>query len=367
MQPPPVRESSQPVDMRSTKEKVYVPTVRRRMTAQQSHGYMAGMVNPHFGSYNTETIAERGDVLLKIGEDEQHSSSVLVSSVALSMISPVFEAMFRGKPAGGKAMSADSPHTFLLTDDDAAAIRTIYRIAHFKTAELPVEMPVHAFADYAMVCEKYQCSTAVQAWSRVWVMHMLRSAPMWNFEKVIFATYVPDMPEEFYEASLIITRDRAIDAKVTMAAPGDNILPATIFDRLRLNKRECDDRVRCILHTITESLGSCGQSCRTLGLFIVNLRKAGIWPLSSSSVWSTKTKVAALNDVPMYTCHTDSCPCHDAVDVKGALVKEMDIVYRTVKGICLDCVKRDALRDTRKCRIKHDLSGRLITSSLKSS
>jgi hypothetical protein len=146
-------------------------------------------------------------------------------------------------------------------------------------------------------------------------MHMLRSAPMWNFEKVIFATYVLDMPEEFYEASLIITRDRAIDAKVTMAAHGE----------------------------------------------------AGIWPLSSSSVWSTKTKVAALNDVPMYTCHTDSCPCHDAVDVKGALVKEMDIVYRTVKGICLDCVKRDALRDTPKCRIEHDLSGRLITSSLKSS
>ena len=334
------------------------------MTAQQPYRYVAGTVNQHSGSYDMDLIAERGDVLLKIGEDEQHSSSLLISSVALSMISPVFAAMFRSTPAAGKTTSADAPHTILLQDDNAAAVRTLCRIAHFKTAQLPVEMPVHAFADYAMACEKYQCTTAVQAWSRVWVMHMLRSSPKWNFEKVIFATYVLDMPEEFYEATLIITRDRAIDAKVTMGAHGDDILPAIIFDRLRLNKRECDDKALCILHTITESLGSCGQSCRTLGLFIVNLRKAGIWPLSLSSVSSTRTKVAAMTDVPMYTCHTDGCACHDAVNVKGALVKEMNMVYRTVKGICLDCVKRDAFRDGRKC-LMHNLSGRLITSSLK--
>jgi hypothetical protein len=64
-----------------------------------------------------------------------------------------------------------------------------------------------------------------------------------------------------------------------------------------------------------------------------------------------------MSEVPLYTWHTDDCPCHEAVDVNSALVKEMEIVYKSVKGVCLDCIKRDALRDTRKCRIKHDMSG----------
>ena len=152
-------------------------------------------------------IAKRGDVILRLGKEGELTTTALVSSAALSLASPVFEAMFNGCFAEGQALSSESPREVPLPDDELMSMLLICRITHMRTADLPEELTVETFADFASTCDKYQCSEAVEAWSKVWTRELIKVSPGINFDLMVLATYMLDMPLEFYEVTVILARD----------------------------------------------------------------------------------------------------------------------------------------------------------------
>jgi hypothetical protein len=298
-------------------------------------------------------IAKRGDVILKLGKDGEVATDALVSSVVLSFASPVFEAMFGGHFAEGQALSTDSPHIVPLPDDNTESIMLICKIAHLQAAQLPEELSTTAFADFAIACDKYSCGEAVQAWSKVWAMKMLQTPPTMDFEKLILATYMLDMAHEFYQTTLVITRDCSADTSISISAYGTDFLPAIVFDKLRTNKRACEDASRVTLHSVTRSSCECDGYRRNLGSFIINLCDAGIWPLTSASVSDIKRKALLMKEMTNSACTSNRSYCNDLRHIKSKLISAINEVYESVKGVCLDCLKREALGATRKCRITH--------------
>jgi hypothetical protein len=174
--------------------------------------------------------------------------------------------MFNGNFAEGQALSTSSPRTIPLPEDDQESMLLICRIAHLQTADIPEELSADSFADFAdfaITCDKYQCGAAVQAWSKVWVSKLLKKAPCTNFEKTLLATYILDMPQEFYEVCTILALTNVNDTKVFAS----DYLPTAIFDTLRDNKRKGEEQIHTALGTVTQYLGVCEASRRRLGTF----------------------------------------------------------------------------------------------------
>ncbi|KAF2826505.1 hypothetical protein CC86DRAFT_467183 [Ophiobolus disseminans] len=288
----------------------------------------------------TDTIiAKSGDVLFLLGKEGQVATKVRVSSMTLSLASPVFEALFKVP----------------LLDDDMQSMLLICKIAHLQTAGLPDKVSVDDLANFAILCDKYQCKEAVQAWSQVWITKMLKAPSGIHLEKVVFASYVLDLPEEFYQATVALTRDQSADATIIAI----DVLPAEIFNKLRASKRQTEQQGHVAFSEVTRSFGGCDSSRNALGLFVVSLRNAGIWPFKHQSISHLKTQVASMSEVPTTDCSAPYCPCRSRFrNLKGNLIAEMNTVYNSVNGICLDCIKRKAVGGSHVCRITHDATGR---------
>jgi hypothetical protein len=305
------------------------------------------------------TVAKRGDVRLKLGKAGQTPTNVLVSSYVLSLASPVFEAMFNGNFAEGQSLSSHSPREVPLPDDDLESMLLICRITHMQTTELAEELSVGSFTEFAFAADKYQCGKAVQAWSRLWTAAIFQHPPGEDFEKMILATYVLDMPYEFYKATVILVRDRSTDAKI--ATMGAHILPLEIFDTLHSNKRQVEVQAYTVFSTLAATSRTCKTSYDTTGRLMESLRDSGNWPVVTRSVSEMKGKVAKMQEVTK-SCTSWTCACSSyPTNIKSSAVIKMDQVYNSVKGICLDCIKSHALDGTVQCRIKHDANGFMQT------
>jgi hypothetical protein len=108
-------------------------------------------------------IVTYGDIYLKLGKEGFPNFRVLVSSVALTLASPVFDAMFNGNFSEGQARSASLPHEVPLAEDDTQAMLLVDQIAHMRTSHLPEKLTIDAFTDFAFVCDKPSFATSTSA------------------------------------------------------------------------------------------------------------------------------------------------------------------------------------------------------------
>ncbi|KAF1939201.1 hypothetical protein EJ02DRAFT_264120 [Clathrospora elynae] len=298
-------------------------------------------------------MAKRGDVVIELSKDGKAAGTLLVSSQVLSLGSPVFEAMFSGRFAEGQSLSAESsPRLVPLPDDNPHSMILICKIAHLQTAGLPEQLSFTAFADFAVACDKYQCSEAVQAWSKIWATGLMKMPNSLHFEKLLFATYVLDIPLEFGAATLILIRDRKPIVNLTNATHGHHFLPMNLFDKLLLERCKGEEVAYVALHHVTADLGACDRSQRTIGHLIINLRAAGVWPVGTMSLKQLNQGVKAMGELPESHCRCMACG--DSSQIKEGLVTEIKKAYSSRNGLCLDCIKRDAHGDTRVCRIRHE-------------
>jgi hypothetical protein len=300
-------------------------------------------------------VAKRGDVRLKLGNARHAITNVLVSSVVLGLASPVFEAMFNGNFAEGQSHSASSPREVPLPDDDVDSMLLISKITHMQTADLARELSVAAFTVFAVICDKYQCNEAVLAWSKVWSAAIFQHPPEENFEEMVMATYVLDLPYEFYKATVILIRDRSTDAKITSLGTH---LPLGIFDTLQLNKRQVEAQAHAVLDSTTVHWGVCRASREALGKLVVELRNVFIWPIRAQAISEIRKQMANLPDITNETCKDWTCKCKETDwQVTSSLITKMDHVYKSATGICLDCVRPNASNGPVQCRIEHDAAG----------
>ena len=89
-----------------------------------------------------------------------------------------------------------------LPDDDPKSMILLCKIVHMQTKDLVQEPSFKELADIAIVCDKYRCTESVRWWLRFWITKKLALPEARNFEKLIFVTYLCDLPQEFEEVTL---------------------------------------------------------------------------------------------------------------------------------------------------------------------
>ncbi|KAK5726164.1 hypothetical protein LTR17_012979 [Elasticomyces elasticus] len=105
------------------------------------------------------TLIEEGDVKLVL----QNGTRVRVSSVVLSLASPVFKKMLGPHYLEGQApRSAEQPKEVQLPDDDPNAMGKMLALLHFHDADTRIAVISPAeLANLAVAVDKYDCVTAL--------------------------------------------------------------------------------------------------------------------------------------------------------------------------------------------------------------
>lgn len=179
-------------------------------------------------STETKAIDPSGDVLLKVGSAKQ--MNLLISSRALSFASPVFAAMFNGRFAEAQSLSSSAPREIPMPDDDAIGMEMLCNIAHLRVSDLPSKIENIALADFAILCDKYSCVEVVRSYCRMWMIDLLEDTGNNNFEKLLFAAYVLDLPHEFHEVTKVLIRDH-VNISFAVAVHDANLFPVSILSK----------------------------------------------------------------------------------------------------------------------------------------
>ncbi|KAH6868410.1 hypothetical protein BKA58DRAFT_194529 [Alternaria rosae] len=170
-------------------------------------------------------LAKYGDVILELSKDGKSVGTLLVSSHVLSLASPVFGAMFSGNFAEGQNLSTASPKNIALPDDDAESMTLFCKFIHMQTANLTREPSFDDLPDLAIICDKYGCTESIRSWLQVWISQKLKSPRALKFEKLVFVTYVCDLPRDFQQVTLVLLRDTIKRFSNTDVTHGSNFVP----------------------------------------------------------------------------------------------------------------------------------------------
>jgi hypothetical protein len=162
----------------------------------------------------TTIIAKNGDVVLQVFKDTETSIHLLVSSNVLSLASHVFETMFDGRFAEGQDLSSASPKTIQLTDDNPECMTMLCKLIHLQNSDIPSKLELDALINFAILCDKYDCTDSVRPWSKIWVSHLLSNTENKLCEKLFSVSYMLDLPHEFMDAGeRLIRHRRSIDVE----------------------------------------------------------------------------------------------------------------------------------------------------------
>ncbi|KAI4708106.1 uncharacterized protein J4E92_006292 [Alternaria infectoria] len=308
---------------------------------------------------NAEVVAKRGDVILQSGQDGvgEGVRKILVSSVVLGLASPVFAAMFDGRFSEGQNLSPASPRTVPLPDDDPESITMICKIAHMQTSELPLKLAATVLSKIALLCNKYDCANVVRSWAIIWIGALLEDFEAADFEKMLLATHLLELPREFFRVSQRLVRDPTAILSVTKATDGHEFLPLEVFEYLLLRQISYQRRITTAFASIVTGLEFCAASKQALSTFIFGLRRNDLWPVNQCSVLIIKSKLRTVPELPplFASCTTPNCACKSlARYTKATLIAELDKIYDAVDGLCLDCVRQKVLGEQkRECRVPH--------------
>ncbi|KAF9700858.1 hypothetical protein EKO04_000268 [Ascochyta lentis] len=283
-----------------------------------------------------EVIAKQGDVIFHVGKAPQTEKKLLVSSVLLSYMSPVFAVMFDGRFVEGQALSPTSPRVVPLPEDDADLMAIVCKIIHAQSADLSVTMTPTQLADIAMLCHKYDCVEAVRAWTLIWVANILKGPMTADFEKSLTAAYLFDMAPEFQQLSRNLIRDRSGLLSISAMSNGGDFPPLLLLESVVKEQYETQNRALVALDPI---VGAAPDMCEAaqlgIGIFFKELRKAGIWPLARHSVSELLHGFARIpnKQILKKKCSTHGCSCRKTDLSVASIFADVAEVYHTVTGI----------------------------------
>ena len=142
-----------------------------------------------------------GDIILEVSSSDgrQH---LLVSSKVLSLASPVFSTMFNSRFKEGLSNHPSSGKRLIpLPDDNAEAFTILCNAIHYRTDQVPKEPALVCLEDLAIICDKYDCTSALWPWSTIWLHAGIESYPASDHNKLLFAAFVLDIPTAFSRIS----------------------------------------------------------------------------------------------------------------------------------------------------------------------
>lgn len=143
------------------------------------------------------TIDPNGDIVLELSE-----TRLLVSSKVLTLVSPVFEAMFKSHfKEGLRSRKSEEPSTLPLTEDNAEAAILLCTIIHHRSHEIPEKPNTLCLETLAFVCNKYQCTGAIAHHGILWLQKLVRDATQEDLNRLLLFAYVLDLPEPLLNIS----------------------------------------------------------------------------------------------------------------------------------------------------------------------
>ncbi|KAI4631347.1 hypothetical protein J4E83_002878 [Alternaria metachromatica] len=246
---------------------------------------------------NAEVIAKKGDVILQLGKDGvgEGVRNVLVASVALSLASPVFAAMFDGRFSEGQNLSPASPRTVPLPDDDPESIIMICKIAHIQTSQLPVKTTAMAVSKLALACNKYNCVDGVRSWAIIWIAALLGDPEAADFEKMLLATHLLELPGEFSRVSQRLVRGQTAIFSVTKAMDGHEFLPLLVYEHVLFCQMSYQRDIITAFASIVTGNEFCQATKLAISTFLRDLKRVGLWPINQYSVPIIKSRLEAVH------------------------------------------------------------------------
>ncbi len=118
-----------------------------------------------------------GDLNLLVGQEE-NQRSIRVSSKVLSLASPVLAAMFGPRYLEGHILSEQarfSIPSFPLPEEDPEAMTWFCRALHHQVNADESGLGVGLILKIAALCDKYDASTALSGWTRLWMENLSHS------------------------------------------------------------------------------------------------------------------------------------------------------------------------------------------------
>ena len=118
-----------------------------------------------------------GDLTLLVGQ-ERNQRPIRVSSKVLSLASPVFATMFGPRYLEGHILSKHAKFSipsFPLPEEDPEAMTWFCRAVHLQLNANEKAMTVGLIRKIAALCDKYDASTALSGWSRLWMEDLSNS------------------------------------------------------------------------------------------------------------------------------------------------------------------------------------------------
>lgn len=148
-----------------------------------------------------------GDIIFELSSDQVVKTHPLISSKVLSLVSPVlgkiFEWEFRAQQSDYPS-SKQRPSVIPLPEDDLEAFILLAKITHHKMDGVPENLELDCLIEFASICHKYDCVKAVTHSSLLWLRVDTADYSSEDLNKLLFAAYIPDIPDVFMRVSRII-------------------------------------------------------------------------------------------------------------------------------------------------------------------
>jgi len=147
-------------------------------------------------------VDPNGDVLLELS-GPQGETHLRVSSKVLSLSSMVFAKMLTSQFKEGLSSSSSSGtlHRTPLPDEDVEAFTLLCNVIHFRKDLVPRKPTVTCLENLAIICDKWDFTSAIAASSELWLQNWIRSTGNRDLSKLLFVAYVLDTPDAFSRIS----------------------------------------------------------------------------------------------------------------------------------------------------------------------
>ncbi|KAF2209640.1 hypothetical protein CERZMDRAFT_100423 [Cercospora zeae-maydis SCOH1-5] len=305
-----------------------------------------------------QQLAPNGDVkLICSSAATEWSTEIIVSSVVLSLASPVFKVMLGPHFKEGATLASGEKLELPLPDDDAQAMLTICQVIHMRAVSCSPPT-AKQLLNIALLADKYDCRLALSYAMGEWIQIARVTFSNQDRLDLFKVAYLMEYPKDFAEFGRLLVLNSPPKFHMTAPESIDDRLRRTI-DKLSAHRDlTASIAARELSRTIDEectetSAGFCLPNCTYLPTrlrnFMTSLSKSQIWPLIHFQDKSLQAMRAALKTFPQgYTtgleyCDSKMCCQGDSLRPEHDMqlcVKH--IVYKLEQSVpepCLICVK----------------------------
>jgi hypothetical protein len=135
--------------------------------------------------------------------------------------------MFNNGFAEGQNLSPTSPREVPLPEDDPVHMNTTCKLVHMQSSDVPESFAVADLADFALLCDKYDCANGVRAWSKTWMSWFEPDDAA--SARLLTVAYLLDLPREFRTISQNLLHRHSTTDKSLFAVGGHDLMPLEVI------------------------------------------------------------------------------------------------------------------------------------------